>query len=362
MTDIRSTKVTQNPNPDFLPGIFMQRCLELAESAAGHVAPNPLVGAVLVYKNEIIGEGFHERFGEAHAEVNAVNDAISRGHNDKLNESTLFVSLEPCSHYGKTPPCTELIIRHRIPNVVVGCKDPYHEVSGRGIKILSDAGVNVKTGILENECRHINRRFITFHEKHRPHIVLKFAKTADGFMAPLTGNGKISNPSTDILVHKWRSEEQAIMVGTNTALKDNPRLTVRKWTGRNPLRIIIDKNLILPSTLNIFDLSAPTLIVNSKKNDHSANIEWVSTPFEKLAEELCGILFERNIQSVMIEGGSNLLNQFIRSGLWDEAIVITSPKTFGDGLTAPIIPGKMIIKKNVDGDEIENYKNDHFKD
>jgi diaminohydroxyphosphoribosylaminopyrimidine deaminase/5-amino-6-(5-phosphoribosylamino)uracil reductase len=220
-----------------------------------------------------------------------------------------------------------------------------------------DAGVNVVPGILEDECRYANRRFITFHEKHRPYILLKFAKTSDGFIAPLTGNGKISNAGTDIFVHKWRSEEQAILIGTNTAKKDNPHLTVRKWSGLNPLRVIIDKYLSIPPTHNIFDQTAQTLIVNEHKNEQSGNIEFISTPFKDLPEELCRILFERNIQSVMIEGGSNLLEQFIKSGLWDEARIITSPKTFSRGLPAPVIQGKMIIKKNLAGDEIEFLQN-----
>lgn len=357
MTASHSFSSAPNYTSHYSPETFIRRCIELAEHASGHVAPNPLVGAVLVQNNVIIGEGWHERFGEPHAEVNAINDAIQRGHSDKLNSSTLFVSLEPCSHHGKTPPCTELIIRHRIPDVVIGCNDPFHEVSGRGIKTLLVAGVNVTTGILEEECRYINRRFITFHEKHRPFIVLKFAKTSDGFIASLTGGGKISNPATDIFVHKWRSEEQAIMIGTNTAKKDNPLLTVRKWIGLNPLRVIIDKHLSLSPTLNIFNQSGQTLIVNAVRNEQSQNVEYVSTTFDDLPEELCKILYERNIQSVMIEGGSNLLIQFIQSGLWDEARIITSPKTFGHGLPAPDVHGKMILKKNVAGDEIEFFQN-----
>lgn len=338
------------------PEIFIRRCNELAETALGFVAPNPMVGAVIVHENEIIGEGFHEKFGGPHAEVNAIEDAHRKGHTAKLGEATLYVNLEPCSHHGKTPPCTELIIRHRIPNVVIGCRDPFTEVSGRGIKTLADAGVNVIEGILEEECRHFNRRFITFHEKKRPFILLKFAQTADHFIAPLTGKGKISSACTNVLVHKWRSEEQAIMVGTTTARIDNPHLTVRKWPGENPIRIIIDKKLALPTSLNIFDQSAQTLIINGQKSDETGSIEFVFTPFVNLPQELCRILFERNILSVMIEGGSRLLQQFIENDLWDEARIITSPKLFGEGLPAPVINGKMILKMEITGDEIAFYQ------
>jgi diaminohydroxyphosphoribosylaminopyrimidine deaminase/5-amino-6-(5-phosphoribosylamino)uracil reductase len=332
--------------------IYMRRCLELAEIASGFVAPNPMVGAVLVYDDRIIGEGYHQRFGEAHAEVNAINDAVQNGFAEKISQSTLYVSLEPCNHHGKTPPCSELIIRHRIPKVVIGCKDPFPDVNGTGINTLLKAGVDITTGILENECRNLNRRFMTYHEKKRPFILLKFAQTADGFLAPLTGDGKISNENTDVLVHKWRSEEQAILVGKKTAMKDNPHLTVRKWRGNNPVRVVIDKQLEIPDTHNIYDKESQTIILNQKKNEFEGNIEFVTTKFLDLPSEICNILFDRKVLSVMIEGGANILNQFIDKNLWDEARIIVSKKTFGNGLKAPEIPGDVIDSIKVETDKI----------
>jgi diaminohydroxyphosphoribosylaminopyrimidine deaminase/5-amino-6-(5-phosphoribosylamino)uracil reductase len=332
--------------------IYMQRCLELAEIASGKVAPNPLVGAVVVHNNKIIGEGFHELYGQAHAEVNAISHAIASGHGDLLSESTLYVNLEPCNHHGKTPPCSELIIHHHIPKVIVGCRDPFNEVNGKGIETLRNAGVDVTTGVLEETCRQLNHRFITYHEKKRPYIILKFAQTSDGYISPLTGSGKISNEYSDMLVHRWRSEEQAILVGKRTVQKDNPLLTVRNWKGNNPLRVVIDKHLQVSTESNVFNRDAQTLVINQDKSGFEGNIEYVTAKYIDLPKEIGQILYERNILSVIVEGGTNILDQFINANYWDEARIIRSPKLFGSGLKAPEVPGAVVGKQKLAGDEI----------
>lgn len=334
--------------------LFISRCLELAKKGSGNVAPNPMVGSVLVYNNKIIGEGFHHAFGESHAEVNAINQCTEKGNEYLLEKSVLYVNLEPCSHSGKTPPCTDLIIKHRIPKVVIGMKDPFPEVNGKGIKKLEDAGIEVVSGILENECHEMNNRFITFHTLKRPFIVLKFAQTADHFIAPMHNiNNKISNEFTDILVHKWRSEESAILIGTKTAALDNPFLTVRKWKGKNPLRIVMDKDLRLPENLHLFDQSVYTLVFNSIKNITEKNIEFVKIDFdENVLSKILSTLHERKILSVFIEGGRNVLSQFIEKNLWDEARIITSDKLFVNGMPSPEIQGREISKSNATGDNI----------
>ena len=337
-----------------LDTIFISRCLELAQNGSGQTAPNPMVGAVLVYEEKIIGEGFHHSFGEHHAEVNAINQSIEKGNEHLLNKSVLYVNLEPCSHSGKTPPCTDLIIKHRIPKVVIGCKDPFPEVNGRGIKKLLDAGIKVETGILEKESLELNRRFITFHIKKRPFIILKFAQTSNHYIAPIQNTSKkISNEYTDILVHKWRSEEAAIMVGTKTAELDNPLLTVRKWQGKNPLRVVIDRNLRLPKNINLFDRSSSTLVFNEIKNDIEKNIEFIRIDFnENVIAKIISSLYERKILSLMVEGGRNLLSQFIENNLWDEARIITSDKFFAEGIRSPDIHGRVISASKVTGDNI----------
>jgi len=324
---------------------FMSRCLQLAENGLGNAAPNPMVGSVIVHNNKIIGEGFHRKCGEAHAEVNAINSVKDK---ELLKDSTLYVNLEPCSHYGKTPPCSNLIIQHKIPRVVIGCKDTFSLVSGRGIEQLKNAGCAVIVGVMENEARWLNRRFFTFHEKKRPYIVLKWAQTIDGFVDVKRNENEPSKPfwiTNDLckrLVHKWRSEEQAIMVGTNTALKDNPQLNVREWFGNMPLRIVTDRNLRLPKNLNIFDNSQKTLIFNSLKNEISDKIEFVKIDFSENKKnsvlQILEKLYERNILSVFVEGGSELLNTFISNHLWDEARVFTGHKYFYEGTKAPDFP------------------------
>lgn len=341
--------------PVFPHSLYISRCLELALNGSGNVAHNPMVGSIIVCDEKIIGEGYHEFFGQPHAEVNAINNAIENGNQSLLDKSFLYVNLEPCSHSGKTPPCTDLIIEHKIPNVIVGCNDPFPEVNGRGIKKLIAAGINVQTGILEKECLELNKRFITFHTKKRPYVILKFAQTVNKYISSLRKEDKkISNEITDVLVHKWRSEESAIMVGTKTAEIDNPFLTVRYWPGKNPLRVVIDKNLRLPVNLNVFDLSASTLIYNEFKNQKKDSLEYLKIDFSKnVIDRILTDLYDRKILSVMIEGGTNLLNQLIEENLWDEARIITADKIFTEGLKAPLINGNLKSSSKITGDLIE---------
>ena len=316
---------------------FMHRCLQLAKSGAGYVAPNPMVGAVLVYENKIIGEGYHEMYGQAHAEVNCLN-SVSQADKTLIEKSTLYVSLEPCAHHGKTPPCADLIIKNNISTVVIACRDVYREVDGKGIQKLQHAGVNIITGVLEKEALQLNRRFFTFHTKQRPYIILKWAQSIDFKIAAkdfLAVN--ISNDITNRLVHKWRSEEAAILVGTNTALHDNPKLTNRLWHGNNPVRIVIDRNLKLPPTLHLFDGSVKTIVFNHVKSEEQNNVLYYQLPVhENVIEGLLNALYTLNIQSVLVEGGATLLQSFIDQNYWDEARVITNKQlTIGDGITAP---------------------------
>ena len=333
----------------------MRRCLEQARFGSGYVAPNPLVGAVLVHENKIIGEGYHRSFGNAHAEVIAIQQAIERGHKSLLKKSTLYVNLEPCNHSGKTPPCTELIIKHDIPKVIIGSKDPFVTVNGSGTAKLKSAGIRVEEGVLEKDCLQLNSRFMTFHREKRPYILLKFARTSDNFIASdELSRKKISNQLTDILVHKWRSEESAIMVGTLTVEKDNPQMTVRNWIGKNPLRVTIDRKLRLSKRLNIFDGLAKTLIFNELKNLDEGLLEYVKIDFNQDVEkQMLEKLYERNILSVLIEGGAFLLNRFLNKNLWDEARIITSRFPFEKGLQSPIVSGNRISEFDITGDHIE---------
>jgi len=302
---------------------YMRRCLQLASLAAGNTAPNPMVGAVLVYHDRIIAEGFHQRYGEAHAEVNCLQHVIDQ---EILQNSTLYVSLEPCAHFGKTPPCADLIIRKGIKKVVVGCRDPFDQVNGKGIEKLLAAGVEVTTGILEQECTQLNKRFFTFHIKHRPYIILKWAASSNGMIA-LPGNQRtlISNEMTNRLVHKWRAEEAAILVGTETAQLDNPSLTTRFWKGNHPARVVIDMNLRLPDTLHLFDGSVRTVIFNGSTQKKSGNrLYYQINGSADLLPQLVNGLFELNLQSVIVEGGARTLQAFIDAGYWDEARIITN--------------------------------------
>ena len=314
----------------------MSRCLQLAKSGAGNVAPNPMVGSVLVYKDKIIGEGYHQQYGEAHAEGNCIAD-VSRENIPFIEKSTLYVSLEPCSHFGKTPPCTDLIIKNKIKKVVIGCKDVYKEVAGNGIEKLQNAGVEVITGILENESISLNKRFFTFHQKFRPFIILKWAQSSN---IKVGSNNSprilISNEYSNRLVHKWRSEEAGILVGTNTIIQDNPSLTTRLWPGKNPVRIIIDKDMKLSQSAKIFNHEAKTIIYNLVRNSNEENVNYIKIEQEDFLEGLLQSLFELNILSILIEGGAKTLESFIERGLWDEARVITNEDLIiENGINAP---------------------------
>jgi diaminohydroxyphosphoribosylaminopyrimidine deaminase/5-amino-6-(5-phosphoribosylamino)uracil reductase len=303
--------------------LFMQRCIDLAQNGMGAVAPNPMVGALLVYENRIIGEGWHQQFGGPHAEVHCIQ-SVANEDKQFIPQSTLYVSLEPCNHFGKTPPCSDLIIQSQIKKVVIACKDPFEKVNGSGIKKLEDNKVEVITGILEKEAIQLNKRFFIFHQQQMPYVILKWAESADGFIAKPQGKPfKISNYITDKLVHKWRSEEAAIIVGTYTVLNDNPSLTTRNWQGKNPLRIYIDKRLRVDAKYKILDNSTDTLILNLEKNEKVDLNEFVMMEDEtKLIEELLQLLYKKGIQSLIVEGGTNLLQSFIESNCWHEARVI----------------------------------------
>ena len=317
---------------------YMRRCIELAKNGLCNVAPNPMVGAVIVCDGCIIGEGYHVRCGEAHAEVNAIRSVKDES---LLKRSTIYVSLEPCSHYGKTPPCADLIIEQQIPRIVIGCRDPFSKVAGRGIQKLQNAGREVIVGVLEEECLHLIRRFITFNTLRRPFITLKWAESADRFIdiERIDGNPVLlSSPLTSMLVHKKRAENTAIMVGRRTALLDNPSLTVRNWYGRNPIRIVLDRNLSLPNDLQIFNGEVPTLVFTEKEHPEEKSVSYITidfghNPLKLIMEEL----YQRNIQSLLVEGGSQLLQSFIDNELWDEAYIEKCPKRLYSGVKAPEI-------------------------
>jgi diaminohydroxyphosphoribosylaminopyrimidine deaminase/5-amino-6-(5-phosphoribosylamino)uracil reductase len=338
--------------------LYMHRCLDLAQTGGGRVAPNPMVGAVLVHDHKIIGEGFHAAFGEAHAEVHAIHAAIKNGYGPLLEKATLYVNLEPCSHTGKTPPCTDLILEKRIPAVVIGCADPNVFVNGRGIQKLKAGGVAVRTGVLEPACLKLNKRFITFHTHKRPYLLIKFAQSADRFMAPLSRAPlKFSGPLTDTLVHKWRSEESGIMAGAGTIAADDPQLTVRKWEGKNPVRITVDRNLRLPAGAKIFDGTAPAVVFNAIKDATAGTTEYVKIDFKSFVyRQVMDKLFERNLLSVMIEGGRVLINGLLEENLWDEARIIQSGIYLGEGIPAPDISGRLVSETTLTGDRITNIE------
>lgn len=327
---------------------YINRCIEIAKNGLVAAMPNPSVGAVIVYNDIIIGEGFTSAYGGNHAEVNAIKAVKNKS---LLSKSTIYVSLEPCSHFGKTPPCCNLIIENNIPNVVVGILDSNEKVAGNGIKKLLEAGKNVTVGVLERECYVSNIRFFTFHEKKRPYIILKWAETQNGFIAPQIRNEQkpvwIANEFSRQLVHKWRSEEQSILVGTQTVIDDNPKLDVRDWSGKNPVRIVLDLNNRISKESHIFDSQSETIIV-SKSRINSAN---------NLAQEILTILYEKNIQSVIVEGGSQTLQTFIDQNLWDEARVFRGNVFFEDGIKAPIFNKKWNSKLSILKDELLIFKN-----
>lgn len=311
------------------------------------MAPNPMVGAVLVHDGRIIGEGYHHHYGEAHAEVHCIR-SVPEKDRSLISKSILYVSLEPCAHYGKTPPCTDLIIEKKIPRVVIGCRDPFIEVDGKGIEKLNAAGVEVLVGVLETECKAINKRFITNHTKRRPYIILKWAETADGKIAAADSSRIfISNLYSNRIVHKWRSQESSVLIGTNTALCDNPSLNLRYWEGTNPLRLIIDKNLRLPSSLKIFDHTQPTIIFNYLKQESNKNLIYCKlNENEELINNIIDNLYELKIQSVIVEGGNQLLQSFIDSGQWDEArVIVNQEMSIGLGISAPELKQAEIIDR-----------------
>lgn len=336
---------------------YMLRAIELAYSGLGSVAPNPMVGCVIVHQDNIIGEGFHAVYGQAHAEVNAIKQVKN---SSLLKESTLYVTLEPCSHFGKTPPCVNAIIENKIPTVVMACKDPNQKVNGSGITELKKNGVTVITGILEKEARFMNRRFMTFQEKKRPYIILKWAETADGFIDKLRNTNKveqhqISGEPAKLLAHKWRTEEQGILVGKYTVINDNPLLTARLVSGKQPIRMVIDRNLELNLNYSIFNGDATTLIFNEKKNETRTNLIYKQINFSDFSTEFSKTLCEMNILSVIIEGGTTTLNHFIQSDIWDEARIFQSELKFNEGLSAPKLNQIPDEKIKVGADQLNIY-------
>ncbi|MBS1771754.1 MAG: bifunctional diaminohydroxyphosphoribosylaminopyrimidine deaminase/5-amino-6-(5-phosphoribosylamino)uracil reductase RibD [Bacteroidetes bacterium] len=342
---------------------YIKRCLELAQLGKGHVSPNPMVGAVLVHQDRIIGEGWHKLYGEAHAEVNCI-ESVSEEDKHLIPDSTMYVSLEPCAHHGKTPPCANRIVTEGIKKVVACNDDPFAEVDGKGMQILKANSVEAITKILDAEGKWVNRRFFCFHQNKRPYIILKWAQSADGIFAPY-GNRRyqLTNKASSILVHKWRTEEAAIMVGTNTALADNPQLTSRHWKGKNPLRIVIDRSLILPTNLNLFDGSVNTWVINDQKEEQGNNLRYVKLEFgDSLLDSLMKKLHESNIQSIIIEGGTKLLNSFIEKGLWDEARVFTAEEKLIHGLPAPsLTKASKAFETDIETDLLQVYINNNSR-
>ncbi|PVD51308.1 bifunctional diaminohydroxyphosphoribosylaminopyrimidine deaminase/5-amino-6-(5-phosphoribosylamino)uracil reductase RibD [Terrimonas sp.] len=347
----------------------MNRCLQLAQLAAGNTAPNPMVGAVLVHEGRIIGEGYHKAYGQPHAEVNCIA-SVNKADENLISKSVMYVSLEPCAHFGKTPPCADLITKHDIPTVVIGCRDPFTEVDGKGIDKLKTAGIAVIANVLEKECKTLNRRFFTFHTKHRPYIVLKWAQSNNGVIGDL-GNNRlhISNAYTNRLVHKWRSEEAAILVGTNTARLDDPSLTTRLWPGKNPVRLVLDMELSLPHHLHLFDNAVTTIVFNRIQNTiesfddikNKENRTWYYqvTNDVSIVHQIIHALYNLRVQSVLIEGGAKLLQSFIDEGMWDEARIITNENLeAGEGIKAPVLGSSHPVKnERLFSDQVAYYSN-----
>jgi len=331
----------------------MQRCIELARSGAGMVSPNPMVGAVLVHEDRIIGEGYHAHFGQAHAEVNCLN-SVKPEDRPLIHSAVMYVSLEPCAHFGKTPPCADRIVREGIKKVVIGCRDPFKEVDGKGVEKLQKAGVEVELGILENECRDLNKRFFTFHTRHRPYIILKWAQTANLKIA--AGSKErllISNEFTNRKVHRWRSEEAAILVGKNTVMKDDPVLTNRLWDGPSPVRLVIDMDLQLPASAKVFNQDAPTVVFNKIRHSSGEQpVFYQVTEDVNLIHQVVHALYRLNILSVLVEGGARLLQSFIDEGLWDEARIITNTEmVVEEGLAAPVLPEAAAVDEELTGSD-----------
>ncbi|HLO73627.1 MAG TPA: bifunctional diaminohydroxyphosphoribosylaminopyrimidine deaminase/5-amino-6-(5-phosphoribosylamino)uracil reductase RibD [Flavobacterium sp.] len=339
---------------------YMKRCIELAKNGLGTTYPNPLVGSVIVHENKIIGEGWHKKAGEPHAEVNAVNSVKNKS---LLKEATIYVSLEPCSHFGKTPPCCDLIIANKIPNVVIGTVDPFAKVAGNGIKKLIENGKNVTVGILEEECNELNKRFFTFHQKKRPYIILKWAETTDGFIAPISKEEKkpvwITNQFSRQLVHKWRTEEQAILVGTNTVLEDNPKLDARDFSGNNPVRIILDKSGKITKNYHVKNNSQKTIFITESENfSTTENCIYENVIFGKsLVQSIVSILYKHEIQSVIIEGGLKTIQSFINEKIWDEARIFNGQIKFQNGTNAPKLTGFPVSRFDIMDDQLKIIRN-----
>lgn len=347
---------------------YIKRCIQLAQNGLGTTYPNPLVGSVLVYNDKIIGEGWHQRAGENHAEVNAIKSVKEES---LIKKATIYVSLEPCSHYGRTPPCSDLIIASGIKKVVIGTVDPFAKVSGKGIKKLLEVGCEVNVGIMEAECKKLNKRFFTYHEKKRPYIILKWAQTEDGFIAPEKRPDRspvwITNKFSKQLVHKWRSEEAAILIGTNTAVEDDPELTTRLWQGQDPVKVVLDKNLRIPTDSKIFQGTGKTIVFCSvklqKPSENNAeaktNIIHEAVNFdEELIPQMLEILYKHELQSVIVEGGSQTLQGFLDSGCWDEARVFTGKEKFGKGVIAPRFEMNYTKEVLLRLDNLKTYYND----
>jgi diaminohydroxyphosphoribosylaminopyrimidine deaminase/5-amino-6-(5-phosphoribosylamino)uracil reductase len=360
--------------------IYIKRCLQIAKNGLGTTQPNPMVGAVIVFNDQIIGEGYTSAYGGPHAEVNAIDSVTDQA---LLSKSTLYVTLEPCSHYGKTPPCSDLIIRHKIPKVVIGCVDDNPEVAGKGIVKLRASGCEVLVGVLENACKKHHKRFFTYHNNKRPYIILKWAQTTDGYIAPLIKDTKepvwITNQYSRQLVHKWRAQEQAILVGTNTVVEDNPTLTVRDWFGKNPVRIILDQKSSIGLEYKCLNKEADTLVISGNETtsnktdenqngwtiyppkDNGLNATFINIDWNKkhqVALQVCDVLYRSQINSVIIEGGAKTLQAFIDENLWDEARIFSGRQLFGEGIKAPKFNGFKTFETKILDDSLKIYIND----
>ena len=334
---------------------WMSRCIDLAQNGFGKTYPNPLVGCVIVHDEKIIAEAWHQKAGEAHAEVLAIQKVKNK---EILKKSTLYVSLEPCAHFGKTPPCSDLIIASKIPKVVIGSVDSFAKVNGLGIQKLKNAGIDVKTGVLQQECDELNKRFFTFHQKKRPYIILKWAQTKNGFMATESRKSKwITNSYSKQRVHLWRTQEQAILVGTKTAEFDNPQLNSRLWSGNQPIRLVLDRKLRLNSNFNLWNQSQQTFVFTEQIREAQSNLEFISIDFnQNIPEQIAYKLHELEIQSVIVEGGKQTLQSFLDADLWDEARVFTSDEIWEKGIQAPKIQAESIKSEYLKNDNLSIYQ------
>lgn len=344
---------------------YMKRCLELAALAIGNVSPNPMVGCVIVHNGKLIGEGYHQEFGKAHAEPNAIKSVFDQYGDDSdelLKQAIAYVNLEPCAHFGKTPPCADLFVKHQLKKVVIGNRDPFSGVDGKGIEKLRNAGIEVVSGVLEEECKYFNRRFFTRILQQRPYITLKWAETANGYFATDDGHQKwISGALAKRMAHQWRTEEDAILIGKQTAIIDNPQLTAREWPGKNPTRLVIDKNLDVPQNNYIFNDEAKTIIFNEIKTDVVGNVHYIQMEDMHfyLAQKIAFQLYLMDMQSVIVEGGANILKQFLEANIWDEARIFSSQGSWNNGIPSPVINGRLQEQIRVGSDQLSIYINQH---